>query len=284
MQNSDYDSPSKIVRAAIIWTLIFCAGFIAVLFFVMLAAQSARAASNDCGLERNVARLLAKLERAGRITWSCADGAARARSVPWPKERPVIEAERKVMPPAGPSGLEGSPPDVTQPRPALPSKPAGATLVAYATPGDAVDAVGPGNLLTRYHEHLFIPAHRAVNMVCPNGKQLPNPLTALLTNAATRFGCQVSVVSGYRSPAHNRRVGGARHSQHMACRAVDFIVPCARKEDVFAWVKRQPKIRGAGIYKSRLIHADVRPSKRLVTWDWRRSKTRYARRYHRKHA
>lgn len=171
--------------------------------------------------------------------------------VPMPRARPAEAPARESSPPA---------------------------VLASAVPGE-VEA--PRNIIADYERALYVPAHQAVRMTCPGGRSLPALLRTMLNAAAAHFACTVSVVSAYRSPAHNRAVHGARRSQHMACRAVDIVVPCAAKDAVFAWVKRQPGIRGAGIYRSRLIHADVRPGKRLVTWDWRRGK-RYARRHHRR--
>lgn len=42
----------------------------------------------------------------------------------------------------------------------------------------------------------------------------------------------VVVSSGYRSPALNRAVGGAEHSDHMAGRAADITVPGMKPRDV----------------------------------------------------
>ena len=116
-----------------------------------------------------------------------------------------------------------------------------------------------------------VPAGTYVKMKCPDGKPLPVPLRRLLENAGIVFGRPVTVTSAYRSPAHNRRVGGARRSQHMACRAVDYKVAGVAPQRLFDWTKRQPGIRGVGIYRMASIHADTRPG-RLVPWDWRGGK------------
>lgn len=243
---------------------------------ILAAVWSARAEAKphrdvsrpECSLAPKDMRMLARLERRGLITWRCGVEIA---AVPMPRERPA-EAGREVVPNAAREGQDVAAPGAEQ-------APSRATLLASAVPGD-VDP--PANIFHRYVERSFVPAHDAVRMGCPGDKPLPGRLTSLLETAAAHFRCQVSVVSAYRSPAHNRRVHGARKSQHMACRAVDFVVPCAPKDAVFAWVKRQPGIRGAGIYRSRLIHADVRPAKKLITWDWRKKRTRYARKHHRR--
>lgn len=81
----------------------------------------------------------------------------------------------------------------------------------------------------------------------------------------------ITVLSGYRTPAWNRKVGGARQSQHVEGRALDLrpptgmtvaefhalILACARGES--------SKIRGLGHYVT-FVHIDIRESKRLARW------------------
>lgn len=49
-------------------------------------------------------------------------------------------------------------------------------------------------------------------------------LVALLERVREHFGKPVSVNSGYRSPSHNRRIGGARSSRHVMGLAADILV------------------------------------------------------------
>ena len=45
----------------------------------------------------------------------------------------------------------------------------------------------------------------------------------------------IRIISGYRSPKYNRRIGGARRSQHMTGSAADFVCPRGPAlDDVFA--------------------------------------------------
>lgn len=49
----------------------------------------------------------------------------------------------------------------------------------------------------------------------------------------------IIITSGYRSPAVNKAVGGAKNSQHMSGQAADFIVKGWSKgqmEDLFHWI------------------------------------------------
>jgi uncharacterized protein YcbK (DUF882 family) len=79
----------------------------------------------------------------------------------------------------------------------------------------------------------------------------------------------ITVQSGYRTPAWNRRVGGATFSQHVEGRALDLAAPMGLTRMQFYEIiraqARASKIRGIGIYPT-FIHVDVRPSNRLVIW------------------
>lgn len=93
------------------------------------------------------------------------------------------------------------------------------------------------------------------------------------------WGAPIYCVSGYRSPQHNARVGGARASQHMLGRAADICpddIEWSRLRDgkgsredadrltMFAALvehhlgKELEGIGGMGVYKS-WIHTDIRP-------------------------
>jgi uncharacterized protein YcbK (DUF882 family) len=47
-------------------------------------------------------------------------------------------------------------------------------------------------------------------------------LTAALNGVRTAYGKPMIVSSGYRSPAKNASIGGAKKSHHMSCKACDF--------------------------------------------------------------
>ena len=92
---------------------------------------------------------------------------------------------------------------------------------------------------------------------------------------AIRHACgdhPLRVLSGYRTSAHNRTVGGARHSQHVHGRALDLAPPrgwsVKRFHAVVRTVAREdPRIGAVGYYRWG-VHVDIRSRRagRLVAW------------------
>ena len=72
----------------------------------------------------------------------------------------------------------------------------------------------------------------------------------------------IHVISGYRSPKYNRKIGGARRSQHMTAKAGDLIVkgmtPDEVKDAILQLIKEgKMKKGGVGLY-THFTHYDVR--------------------------
>ena len=79
-------------------------------------------------------------------------------------------------------------------------------------------------------------------------------------------GLPLVVLSAYRTPEHNRAVGGARNSQHVEGRALDLLPPRGWKvTDLAAVAAAVPAIRGLGLYPT-FVHIDVRPTERRAVW------------------
>lgn len=75
-------------------------------------------------------------------------------------------------------------------------------------------------------------------------------------------GNAITVVSGYRSPAHNTSVGGVAHSQHMCGTAADIRVANHSPAEVFYAIERlmvagRMRHGGLGCYDS-FVHYDIR--------------------------
>jgi len=83
---------------------------------------------------------------------------------------------------------------------------------------------------------------------------LPDKLREIVADVAGKFG-PVSVESTHRSAGHNRRAGGAPHSLHIACRAIDFRVK-ARTRGVMAYLSARPDVGGLKMYRNGIIHID----------------------------
>lgn len=96
-----------------------------------------------------------------------------------------------------------------------------------------------------------------------------NALDSILGRVANRVPA-VEIASAYRSPAYNRKVGGARSSQHMAGRAFDVTLRDLapdQQEALVDSILAEPSVRGFGYYpRSNSIHFDVRPGTGRAYW------------------
>jgi len=83
---------------------------------------------------------------------------------------------------------------------------------------------------------------------------LPGNLLTVLADVAGKFG-PVSIESTHRSRSRNWRAGGARHSLHLACRAIDFRVK-TRARGIMAYLSSRPEVGGLKMYRNGIIHID----------------------------
>lgn len=83
---------------------------------------------------------------------------------------------------------------------------------------------------------------------------LPGNLTAVIADVASKFG-PVSVESTHRNSGRNWRAGGARHSLHLSCRAIDFRVR-TRTRGVIAYLQGRLEVGGLKVYRNGIIHID----------------------------
>lgn len=74
----------------------------------------------------------------------------------------------------------------------------------------------------------------------------------------------VTIISGYRSPARNEAVGGAKKSQHMEAKAADIKIAGVPTEEIYNRIDKlmntgKIKIGGLGFYPSQgFVHYDIR--------------------------
>ena len=104
---------------------------------------------------------------------------------------------------------------------------------------------------------------------CRDGSNVPDDLMGnvklLCENLQVlrdHLGKPIRVISGYRSPRYNRRIGGARRSQHMLAKAADIrvygISPRELKREIEKLIKEGKMMKGGvGLYRT-FTHYDVR--------------------------
>ena len=104
---------------------------------------------------------------------------------------------------------------------------------------------------------------------CKDGTHVPSELidnvTLLCKNLQVlrdHLGKPIRIISGYRSPKYNRRIGGARRSQHMLAKAADIKIsgmsPSEIKREIDGLIKEGKMMKGGiGLYRT-FTHYDVR--------------------------
>lgn len=79
----------------------------------------------------------------------------------------------------------------------------------------------------------------------------------------------ITILSAYRTPSWNIKVGGAVRSQHVQGRALDLLPPGTMKPIKFyELIKANHEefgINGIGLYKA-FVHIDIRHSDHLIAW------------------
>lgn len=86
-------------------------------------------------------------------------------------------------------------------------------------------------------------------------------LVKLLQKIRDHFGKAVTINSSYRTPARNKKVGGADYSQHLYGTAADIAIKGVAPKKVAQYVETlMPNSGGIGIY-SWGVHVDTRSTK-----------------------
>lgn len=112
----------------------------------------------------------------------------------------------------------------------------------------------------------FSNSEMACKCGCRANECVPELLAALEAFRAA-VGAPVIVNSGYRCPAHNAAVGGAKASQHVLGRAADVRVKGRTPAELEAVARAIPAIRGIGRDDHKgFVHLDVRETPNLAAW------------------
>lgn len=83
------------------------------------------------------------------------------------------------------------------------------------------------------------------------------------------FGQSITVTSGYRSPAHNTKIGGSKSSQHCLGKAADIRPSASSKEELdklYSICEKHFEAVGDGRNKG-FVHVDTRTGKKR-RWDY----------------
>lgn len=88
-------------------------------------------------------------------------------------------------------------------------------------------------------------------------KRPPATFIAKLEALRRRIGRPLPILSGYRSPADNRRVGGARSSRHLVGDAADIPVGLVHVDQAVG-----AGFTGIGVRDGWVVHVDERPRRR----------------------
>ena len=104
---------------------------------------------------------------------------------------------------------------------------------------------------------------------CKDGSDIPESLMVNVQKLAKNLqvlrdylGVPIRIISGYRSPKYNRRIGGARRSQHMQARAADIKIKGMTPKEVKRVIVKligegTMATGGIGLYRT-FTHYDTR--------------------------
>ncbi len=115
--------------------------------------------------------------------------------------------------------------------------------------------------LARLAPNGLLRQRESVDVAC-----LKPALVRVLKTVERHYGKKMVVTSGYRSPSYNRKVNGAKKSQHIYCAAADVQVPGVSKWELAKYVRSMPGRGGVGTYcHTESVHIDIGPER---DWNW----------------
>lgn len=105
---------------------------------------------------------------------------------------------------------------------------------------------------------------RVREFACADGSDpifIDSELVNILQKIRSHFGKSITITSAYRTPPHNKAVGGEAYSQHLYGLAADIKVSGVTPKKVAAYAETLLKNKGGiGIY-STFTHIDTRATK-----------------------
>ncbi|WP_245307901.1 YcbK family protein [Hoeflea sp. IMCC20628] len=139
------------------------------------------------------------------------------------------------------------------------------------------DMMGVGSNNTSSSGNIQLASAAGLARLAPNGLHLQTDkvdagcfkpqLVRVLKTIEGHYKRPVVVTSGYRSPKHNRRVGGASGSRHTSCEAADIQVEGVSKWQLAKYLRTMPGRGGVGTYcHTESVHIDIGNTR---DWNWR---------------
>lgn len=105
---------------------------------------------------------------------------------------------------------------------------------------------------------------RVKEFACKDGSDpvfVADELVEVLQRIRDHFGKAVKITSAYRTPTHNKKVGGEAYSQHLYGMAADIKISGVSPKKVAEYAEKLlPRSGGIGIYGT-FTHIDVRANK-----------------------
>lgn len=164
-----------------------------------------------------------------------------------------------------------------------------ATPVAYASASGAANALPGVNMAALFIDksgdisddsndgQIQLASAAGLARLAPNGLHLQTEkvevdcfkpeLVRTLKAIERHYGRPAVVTSGYRSPKHNRRVGGASGSRHTSCEAADIQIEGVSKWQLAKYLRSMPQRGGVGTYcHTESVHIDIGS---VRDWNWR---------------
>ena len=108
------------------------------------------------------------------------------------------------------------------------------------------------------------PHFKVKEFACKDGSAITfidDYIVTILEQLRKELGKPIIITSGYRTPAHNAKVGGAKYSYHMRGMAVDIRVNGISAKEVAKALDKLVEGCGIIVYES-WVHLDVRDGKK----------------------
>ena len=106
---------------------------------------------------------------------------------------------------------------------------------------------------------------------CPNlpnsGINMDSSFLQMLDDAREIAGIPFKITSGYRSVAHNKKIGGVQNSSHLIGKACDISVKNGQERYIILNALIKAGFRRLGVAKT-FIHADNDDSKSNSVWTY----------------